>query len=99
VDQWWEKGGVHVIPADLNAALQTAGVQPLRSEGGKSTPVSPGDRADSMTYLLHHGYTQWTSYQPSAWCWAFQWIEFGWLTALAPLLLTATVWLPRRRDA
>ncbi len=100
VQQWWEKAGAVVGPSDLNAALRSAGVQQIDVGGsGKTTPATPGDGADPVTYLLHHGYTQWTSYQPASRYWALQWIEFGWLTALAILLLTATFLLVRRRDA
>jgi len=45
----------------------------------------------------HHGFTQWTTYQPAGRFWPFQWTEGGWLLALSLLLLTATVWLVRRR--
>jgi hypothetical protein len=49
--------------------------------------------------LLRHGYTQWTSYQPASRFWPFQWIEGGWLLALALLLIAATVVVVRRRVA
>jgi hypothetical protein len=50
-------------------------------------------------YLVQHGYTLWTSYQPGSRFWPFQWIESGWLLALSVLLIAATVWAgppPRR---
>jgi len=47
--------------------------------------------------LAPHGYIQWTSYQPAARFWPFQWIEAGWLLALSALLIAVTVWLVRRR--
>ena len=50
-----------------------------------------------LSYLTHHGYTQWTSYQPGSRLWPFQWIEGGWLLALSVLLIAATVWLVGRR--
>jgi hypothetical protein len=50
-------------------------------------------------YLLHHGITQLTTYQPAGRLWPFQWIEGGWLLALSLLLLTAAVWLVHRRAA
>jgi hypothetical protein len=50
-------------------------------------------------YLAQHGYTLWTSYQPGSRFWPFQWIEGGWLLALAVLLIAGTVWLVRRRAA
>jgi len=49
--------------------------------------------------FAHHGYTQWTSYQPAGRFWPFQFIEGGLLLALSLLLITATVWLVRRRAA
>jgi ABC-type transport system involved in multi-copper enzyme maturation permease subunit len=49
--------------------------------------------------LAQHGYTQWTSYQPAARFWPFQWIEGGWLLVLSALLIAATIWLVRRRAA
>jgi hypothetical protein len=100
IQQWWQKSGAVVTDAHLNAALRAAGVQQVDVGGaGKSTPATPGVGPDPITYLLHHGYTQWTSYQPANRYWTFQGIEFGWLTAVAVLLLTATVLLVRRRDA
>jgi ABC-2 family transporter protein len=56
-------------------------------------PLSP------VQCFAQHGYTQWTSYQPASRFWPFQWIEGGWLLALSVLLITATVWLVRRRAA
>ncbi len=50
-------------------------------------------------YLVKHGFTQWTSYQPAARFWPFQLIEGGWLLALSLLLIAATVWLVRHRAA
>jgi hypothetical protein len=50
-------------------------------------------------YLVHHGYSQLTTYQPDSRFWPFQWIEGGWLLALSLLLIAATVWLVRRRAA
>jgi hypothetical protein len=49
--------------------------------------------------LSRHGYTWWTSYQPTSRFWPFQWIESGWLLALSLLLIAATAWLVRCRAA
>ena len=81
--QWYTKGGQPVSPAALG--------QLLGGNGG--TPKS----ADATQYLIQHGYTFWTSYQPGSRFWPFQWIEGGWLLALSLLLIAATVWLVRRR--
>ncbi len=100
IQQWWEKAGAVVSTNDLNAALRSAGVEQIDAGGGgNATAVTPGDGTDPVTFLLNHGYTQWTSYQPAGRYWTFQWIEFGWLTALAVLLMTATFFLVRRRDS
>jgi hypothetical protein len=100
IEQWWEKAGAVASTSDLNAALRSAGLQQINvGNGGKTTPTSPGHGSDPAIYLLHHGYTQWTSYQPAGRYWTFQWIEFGWLAALSVLLLTTTLLLLRYRDA
>jgi hypothetical protein len=101
LQQWWEKGGVHVSPARLDAALRAAGLQQIHVDGGKtSVQASPQTGGtDPISYLLHHGYVQWTSYQPASRYWTFQWIELGWLLALAAILLVAAVVVIRRRDA
>ena len=54
---------------------------------------------DPVQYLIQHGYTQLTTYQPASRFWPFQWIEGGWLLALSLLLIATTVWLVRRRAA
>jgi hypothetical protein len=100
ISQWWAKGQVRVGDAEINSVLRAAGIQQINvGGGGKSTPVAPGQGTDPVSYLLHHGYTQWTSYQPGSRYWSFQWIEFGWLAALAVVLLAGALVLLRRRDA
>jgi hypothetical protein len=100
VDQWWTKGGRRVSDGQLNQALQSAGVQGSISHGGTHAQATPGSTGtDPIQYLIHHGYTQWTSYQPDSRYWTLQWIEFGWLTALALITATIAVLLLRRRDA
>lgn len=99
LSQWWDKADAHVSTAHLNAVLRAAGVQQIQTGGSASIAARPGEGTDPITYLLHHGYTQWTSYQPAGRYWTFQWTEFGWLTALALLLLAATLWLLLHRDA
>lgn len=96
VDQWWTHGGVRVDTAQIDQALQAIGVQ--SSNGGDDFRAGPGSGSlDPIQYLLQHGYTQWTSYQPDSRYWGFQGIEFAWLTALSLVLLATTLWLVRRR--
>jgi hypothetical protein len=63
----------------------------LAGKGGVPQSVS------TWQYLVQHGYTQWTTYQPASRFWPFQWIEGGWLLVLSVLCITVTVWLVRRR--
>lgn len=98
IDRWWTKGGVRVSDDQLNAALGAIGAQ-FTSNGTKVTVGGPGGGIDPNQYLLQHGYAWVTSYQPDSRYWPFQWIEFGWLTALTLLLLGAAFWLLRRRPA
>jgi hypothetical protein len=98
IDQWWTKGGERVSNAQINSTLQAIGVQ--LGSGEKPVTVHPGsDSVDPVQYLIQHGYQQVTSYQPGNRFWTFQWIEFGWLTALSLLLVAASLWLLRRRAA
>ncbi len=62
---------------------------------GPATPVN----TDPVRYLIQHGCTQLTAYQPDDRFWPFQWIEGGWLLALSLFLLAATIWLVHRRAA
>jgi len=97
IHQWWTRGGVRVTEVQINQVLQAIGVQ---SGGGGNFQAGPGSASiDPVQYLLNHGYSQWTSYQPDSRYWPFQWIEFGWLAVLSLLLLAATLWLGRRRAA
>ncbi len=98
VDQWWTHDGVRVGAAQIDQALQAIGVQ--SSNGGGDFRAGPGSSSvDPIQYLLQHGYMQWTSYQPDSRYWPFQVIEFGWLTLVSLLLLAATLWLVRHRNA
>jgi hypothetical protein len=89
--QWQTKSGQPVSQSVLGQVLQ--GAPQLAGKGG--VPNSP----NVTQYLIQHGYTQWTSYEPGSRFWPFQWIESGWLLALSVLLIAATVWLVRRRAA
>jgi hypothetical protein len=91
ISQQWYMGGQPVSQSVLGQVLQ--GAPQLAGKGG--VPQS-----SSVTqYLMQHGYTLWTTYQPASRFWPFQWIEGGWLLALSVLLIAATIWLVRRRAA
>jgi hypothetical protein len=98
ISQVWIRGG---RPASLSMINQTfhaidvTAVTPGLWQPGPATPAS----IDPVQYLIHHGYTQLTTYQPDSRFWPFQWIESGWLLALSLLLIAATAWLVRRRAA
>jgi hypothetical protein len=97
IEQWWTKGGVRATDGQINQVLQDNGAQ---TDGGGNFHAGPGSSAvDPVQYLMQHGYTQLTSYQPDSRYWPFQWIELGWLTILSLLLLGASIWLVRRRPA
>jgi hypothetical protein len=79
----------------LAQALQQGAPQLGGGGKGGGIPQSPFVNQ----WLVQHGYTMWTSYQPGSRFWPFQWIEGGWLLALSALLIAAAVWLVRRRAA
>jgi hypothetical protein len=88
--RWTTRGGQPVSQSLLGRVLEKGEPQ-LAGKGG--VPKALG----SWQYLVEHGYTQWTTYQRAGRFWTFQWIEGGWLLALAVLLIATTVWLVRRR--
>ena len=80
----------------INNTLQPIGIQALSPTlFHETSPGSPN--VDPVQYLIHHGFTQITIYQPASRFWLFQWIEGSWLLALSLLLMAATVWRVRRR--
>lgn len=96
VAQWWTHGTTRVGQDQLNQVLQGAGVPGLT--GGEISAKPGGPPVDPVQYLLHHGYRQWTSFQPASRYWAFQGIEAAWLIVVSLLLLAAATWLVHRRS-
>ena len=95
---WWTRGGKPVSSSTIDQVLQRAGA----TVNSGSVTQSPGSALGNMSptqYLLHHGFTQFLSYQPASRFWPFQWIEGGWLFALSLLLMGTAVWLVHRRAA
>jgi ABC-type transport system involved in multi-copper enzyme maturation permease subunit len=94
ISQWSTKDGRFAFAGNPPSSLL--------NQFCSSAPPGPGGKPSFGTFaqcLAQHGYTQWTSYQPSTRFWPFQWIEGGWLLALSALLIAATVWLVQRRAA
>jgi hypothetical protein len=82
--------------SDGKPVSQSVILQALRDAIPPGQPIVKF-RINPAQYLIQHGYTLWTSYEPASRFWPFQWIEGGWLLALSVLLITATIWLVRRR--
>jgi hypothetical protein len=94
VRQYYTGANGKPAPKDvLNALL--ARYQPPAIRVGR---VSFQKTIDPVNYLISHGYTQWTSYQPASRFWSFQLIETGWLLALSLILIIVTVLLAQRRS-
>jgi hypothetical protein len=99
ISQGWFKGG---NPAGLDTINQTfapVDVRAITPNLFQPGPATPANLGDPVQYLIQHGLTQLTTYQPADRFWTFQWIEGGWLLALSLILIAATVWLVRRRAA
>ncbi len=98
LSQLWTRRGHPASLSMINQTLGPAGFQAVTPQVFETSGLVRGN-VDPVQYLIHHGYTQLTTYQPAGRFWPFQWIEGGWLLALSLLLITATVWLVRRRAA
>jgi hypothetical protein len=96
ISQWWARGGKPASLSSLNQVLRPVGVR-AATAGRFQAFGSHLANLDPVQYLVRHGFTQMTSYQPASRFWTFQFIEGGWLLALSLLLITMTIWLVRRR--
>jgi hypothetical protein len=97
ISQLWTRGGQPASLDMINQTLRPVDVQAVTPGMFQPGPATPANFGDPVQYLIQHGYTQLTTFQPASRYWPFQWIEGGWLLALSLLLLAATVWLVRRR--
>jgi ABC-type transport system involved in multi-copper enzyme maturation permease subunit len=89
--QWLTKGGQPASRSVLNQVFLKGTSAQVFGKSGVPKSVSLSH------YLVRHGFTQLTTYQPASRFWPFQWIEGGWLLALSVLLIGVTIWLVRRR--
>jgi hypothetical protein len=96
MNQQWIRNGKPATLSMIDGALHPVGVRAVTPEIFQPGPGTP-DNFDPVQYLVQHGFTQLTTYQPATRFWPFQWIEGGWLLALSLLLIATTVWLVRRR--
>ena len=83
----------------INQTFAPVDVRALTPNLFQPGPATPANLGDPVQYLIQHGLTQLTTYQPAGRFWTFQWIEGGWLLALSVILIVVTVWLVRRRAA
>ena len=99
ITQGWFRGGTPASLDMINSTLARVDVRAVTPELFQPGPATPADLGDPVQYLIQHGYTQLTTYQPAGRFWPFQLIEGGWLLALSVLLIATAVWLvapPRR---
>jgi hypothetical protein len=99
INQGWFRGGNPANLDMINNTLARVDVRAVTPELFQPGPATPANLGDPVQYLIQHGYTQLTTYQPASQFWLFQWIEGGWLLALSLLLIATAVWLVRRRAA
>jgi hypothetical protein len=96
MNQTWTHNGGTAALSTIDGALHPVGVRALTPQIFEAGPGTP-DNFDPVQYLVQHGFTQRTTYQPAVRFWPFQWIEAGWLLTLSLLLIATTVWLVGRR--
>ncbi|MGH9123621.1 MAG: hypothetical protein ACRDZ8_02705 [Acidimicrobiales bacterium] len=94
--QYWTIGGRFAFHSWRDAPLSL--VQSCAS-GAAPGPLGKPVVGTFAQCAARHGYAQLTRYQPAGRFWTFQWIEAGWLIALAALLIAVTIWLVDRRSA
>jgi hypothetical protein len=97
INQGLFRGGKPASLDMINQTLSAVGIQALTPTLFHAGPSSPPNFGDPVQYLIQHGYTQLTTYQPASRFWPFQLIEGSWLLALSLLLIATTVWRVRRR--
>jgi hypothetical protein len=96
LSQQWMRDGRPASLSMIDGALHPIGIRAVTPEQFQPSPGTP-DNVDPVHYLVQHGFTHLTTYQPASRFWPFQWIEGSWLLVLSLLLIATTVWLVRRR--
>jgi len=98
ISQQWTRHGQPASLSMINQTLRAIDIQAVTLGQFQPGPAAKAS-INPVNYLVQHGYALLTTYQPASRFWPFQWIEGSWLLALSLLLITATVWLVRRRAA
>jgi hypothetical protein len=96
INQGWFKGGNPVSLEMMNQTFARVDIRAVTIELWQPGPATPPN-LDPVQYLIQHGFSQLTTYQPASHFWPFQLIECGWLLVLSLGLIAVTVWLVRRR--
>jgi hypothetical protein len=100
IGQWWTRNGRFAFADNPPDGLINEYCNFSQSSSGKAAGAGGGGGGNPFAQCLGpHGYVNWTSYQPASRFWPFQWIEGGWLLALAVLLIAVALWLVHRRAA
>jgi hypothetical protein len=113
MSQRWTQDGKPVSASTVNQVLHKVGAGiigrnshvgqlPGSASGSGQVAGSPSSTARSVNasqYLVHHGLALTSTFQPASRFWSFQWIEAGWLFALALIIMGMAVWLLHRKAA
>src|SRR5262245_34178149 len=88
-----------VLHRRLAAALTARPLSHVRRSGVAMSGAGPPAIADfdPVQYLAHHGFRARDDLPAGQPLWTFQWIEGGWLLAVALILVAVTVWRVRCR--
>ena len=97
INQGWFRSGSPASLEMINNTLARVDVRAVTPQLFQPGPATPATLGDPVQYLMQHGYTQLTTFQPVDKFWSFQAIEGGWLLVVSAVLIAATVWLVRRR--
>lgn len=96
ISRWWALHGEPVGLSALSTALRPVDVRVVSSGVFSPGPSTP-EPFNPIHYLMMHGFSLVSSYQPGSWFWPFQMIEGSWLLVLSVLLGASAIWLVRRR--
>ncbi|HLI01179.1 MAG TPA: hypothetical protein VKV06_10365, partial [Acidimicrobiales bacterium] len=96
ISQIWAQHGKLANLSMINQTLHPIDVQALTPRQFQPGPATPPS-VDPIHYLVQHGYSLITTYQPASRFWPFQSIESSWLLLLSLILIGTVVWLVRRR--